>query len=354
MKTTETIKETCLLNLHQSLGAKCIPFAGYNLPVWYSNLKDEHLAVREKSGIFDVSHMGLLELKGNEAKDLLQKLFTNDINKTLPDKMVYGFFLNEQGMILDDVMCGCLNDTFLVIVNASNKAKIIAWINANKPSSVSVNDLNDEYAFMAVQGPEAIKQLESTFRIDLSLLKRFRIQEQTIFSEKCNILRTGYTGEDGVEIMAPVAIAEKIFKTCVDAGITPCGLAARDTLRLEKALPLYGQELSESIHPFMTRYTWAVKLDTNFIGKESLLDVKDNPEFVTVGLELPEKMIPRPHNKIEEGGQITSGTLSPSLNKPIALAFVKPEYAELGSVVHVEVRKKSVEAKVIDLPFVNN
>ncbi|RAP38840.1 glycine cleavage system aminomethyltransferase GcvT [Candidatus Marinamargulisbacteria bacterium SCGC AAA071-K20] len=345
------IKKTSLFNTHQDLGGKLVPFAGFEMPVWYSSLKEEHLAVRTASGCFDISHMGVLKLSGNSAPDLLQNLFTNDLNRCVPSKMVYGFVLNEEGMILDDVMIGGYEGDFLVIVNASNKTKLIDWITSHKQDDVSLEDLNRDNGFIAVQGPEAVSKLEIIFNLELSQIQRFGTATVEINGNTVIALRTGYTGEDGFELVIPEAEIGTVFKALVDNGVTPCGLAARDTLRLEKGLPLYGQELSESIHPYMTRYKWAVKLDTKFIGKDALLKLKENPALATVGLELPEKMIPRPHFEIEEGGEVTSGTLSPSLNKPIALAMVKPEYAELGKKVTVKIRNKTAVATVVEVPF---
>jgi aminomethyltransferase len=348
--SSETQK-TSLYDLHKELGGKLVPFAGFEMPVWYSSLKEEHSAVRTASGCFDISHMGVLKLSGKTTFDLLQNLFTNDLNKALPGKMIYGFILNESGMILDDVMVGGYGGDFLLIVNASNKLKILEWVFKHKKDDVTIVDLNEDNGFIAVQGPDAVNRLNDTFKLNLTDQARFGTATIAINGKTVIALRAGYTGEDGFELVIPKDEIESVVKALVENGVTPCGLAARDTLRLEKGLPLYGQELTESVHPYMTRYKWAVKLETDFIGKEALLKLKENPEFATVGLELPEKMIPRPHFEIEEGGEVTSGTLSPTLGKPIALALVKPEFAEIGSTVHVKIRNKVAEATVVKVPF---
>ena len=347
-----SIQKTSLHDLHEKLGAKLIPFAGFSMPVWYSSLKEEHLSVRNSAGCFDISHMGVLKVSGESAYDLLQQLFTNDLNKCRPSKMVYGFMLNEAGMILDDVMIGGYHHNFLVIVNASNKEKIVRWIIAHKKEETKIEDLNKEHSFIAVQGPESLSKLDHLFHLTLSECSRFGVSDININGESIIALKTGYTGEDGVELIIPNHRVKEIFEALVNHTILPCGLGARDTLRLEKGLPLYGQELSEEIHPYMTRYQWAVKWETDFIGKDALITLKEAPSLVTVGLELPDKMIPRPHFEIEEGGEITSGTLSPSLNKPIALALVKPECSKIGSVVHVKVRNKVAKATVVSVPFI--
>ena len=259
--------------------------------------------------------------------------------------------LNEHGTILDDVMVGKIENDFLMVVNASNKSKILNWLNTHKPGSVDIQDLAPENGFIAVQGPAAIKIIESTFQTG-PIPPRFSLFKLTLEGHSCLALRTGYTGEDGLELIIPTPILSKVWDTLIESGITPCGLGARDTLRLEAGLPLYGQELSESITPLMTRYAWVVKWDKDFIGKKGLLPQKDQPqEKVTVGIEMDERVIPRSHYVILEGGEITSGTLSPSLDKPIAMALVKPEFSEIGSKITVEIRGVGHSAKVVQVPF---
>ncbi len=347
-----TMLTTPLYQTHQDMKAKLVPFGGYWLPVWFTSLKEEHLAVRQDVGIFDISHMGVLQLSGPEVMAFTQRLFCNDVRKTAGGKMVYGMILNEQGGILDDVMVGELGEDVLMVVNAANKSKILAWIAAHNPGSIAVKDLNETFGFVAIQGPYAVSKLESALGIPLSQNPRFSVREFTALGGTGLALRTGYTGEDGFELVFPAEKMAEVWRACVNAGIRPCGLAARDTLRLEAGLPLYGLELREDLTPLMTRYQWVIKWECDFIGREALLVQKDKPQtWVTVGLAMQDRMIARSHYAIREGGEVTSGTLSPSLDKPIAMALVKPEFSALGSVVHVEIRGAFYPATIVEVPF---
>jgi len=349
---TTTLKQTTLHANHVQRGAKMTPFGGFDLPVWFSSLKQEHEMVRTKAGLFDISHMGLLKLTGPDAQNFLQTLTCNDVAKTLSNTMVYSMMLNEKGMILDDIMMGYLNEAFYVVVNASNKPKILNWMNFKKAAfKVTIEDLNTSYSFIALQGPQAVKVAEKTFAYE-NQQKRFSIAALTLHSVEIISLRTGYTGEDGFEWMIPHLEVDAFWNALIEGGASPCGLGARDTLRLEAGLPLYGQELSENIHPFMTRYSWVVKSTEAFIGKEALETLKHKPSLTTVGLKMNERIIARSHYPIQEGGEVTSGTLSPSLDEPIAMALVKPEFSALGTVVHIQIRNQWAKATVVALPFV--
>ncbi len=351
MSQTATLT-TALYDTHVGMKGKMVPFGGYLLPVWFTSLKDEHLAVRNSAGIFDISHMGLLHLSGPQVGIFIQTLFCNDLRKTQGGKMVYGMVLNGQGGILDDVMVGEVSDGFLMVVNASNKAKIQAWIASHNPGTVLVKDLNEDFGFVAVQGPQAVAKLDSILDTQLRDNPRFSVRAFSALGQQGLALRTGYTGEDGFELIFPKEQLTALWKACVTGGIQPCGLAARDTLRLEVGLPLYGQELREDLTPLMTRYQWVVKWDQPFIGREALLVRKDNAQtWATVGLEMQERVIARSHYEIQEGGEVTSGTLSPSLDKPVAMALVKPEFSSLGQVVHVKIRDVFYPAKVVEVPF---
>lgn len=346
-----TALTTPLYQNHLDRKGKMVPFGGYLLPVWFTSLKEEHAVVRQHAGVFDISHMGILLIKGEDAFSFLQWISCNDLQKCLANKMVYSMLLNEQGTILDDIMVGKIDNDFLMVVNASNKSKILTWLNTHKPSAVHIEDLAPAHGFIAVQGPQAIQIIESTLQTG-SLPPRFSLFKLTLEGQPCLALRTGYTGEDGLELIIPTPILSKVWDTLIAASITPCGLGARDTLRLEAGLPLYGQELSESITPLMTRYAWVVKWDKEFIGKTALLAQKDQPQLrITVGIEMEERVIPRSHYPVLEGGEITSGTLSPSLDKPIAMALVKPEFSQEGSLLTVEIRGVGHTAKVVPVPF---
>lgn len=349
---TETIEKTALYEEHVKLKGKLVPFAGFMLPVWFSAINTEHMAVRKNAGMFDISHMGLFHITGTNALNFLQAIICNDLTKTAGNKMIYGMVLNESGTILDDIMVGPLKSGFLLVVNASNKAKIASWMQSKKTQNVTIVDLNETNGFIAIQGPKAIEKIAAAFQIDFSNRPRFSISEIALLNQTAIMLRTGYTGEDGVELIVPKAVIANVWQKALLSGIVPCGLGARDTLRLEAGLPLYGQELSEEITPPMTRYAWVLKFNKEFIGKSMLLKQKDQPqEWTTVGLEMRERVIPRSHYEIKEGGHITSGTLSPMLNKPIAMALVKKAYEALGSEVTVLIREKEYKAIVVPVPF---
>jgi aminomethyltransferase len=353
--TTSPALYTPLYENHLRQKAKMTAFGGFMLPVWFSSLKDEHMAVRKNAGIFDISHMGLIEISGTNAKAFLQHIVCNDVNKSASQKMIYAMVLNKNGCILDDVMFGQWDETgqrFLLVVNASNKGKILAWLRQHNNGS-SLTDINATHGFLAIQGPNAASRLDQALGTQLASSPRFSLRDIVIDGHSITVLRSGYTGEDGFECIIPNDYLETFWNRCTEAGIIPCGLAARDSLRLEAGLPLYGQELSESITPLMTRYPWVIAWDKEFIGKEALVELKTQAKsFVTVGLEMEERIIPRSHYPIKEGGEITSGTLSPSLDKPIAMALVHPTCSEIGAKVHVEIRGKLYAAKVVDIPFI--
>ena len=348
---TKVLQKTALYNAYKQAGARCIEFAGYEMPAWFSSMKEEHLAVRENVGVFDISHMGIFHISGAGSDAFMQRLSTNSVSKALHSKMIYSMFLNESGMILDDVMFGKFNDIWHLIVNGSNKEKISNWMNTHKPADVDISYKNPTHSLIAVQGPNAAQTLDKLLDSPVSNIGRFNIASTQFNSIDVLACRTGYTGEDGFELMIEHNEVEKLFNTLIQNGVTPCGLAARDTLRIEFGLPLYGQELSEEIHPLMTRYKWVVKFDEDFIGKEALLKLKDDDHLQAVGLELAEPLIARPSYKITQGGHISSGTLSPISQKSVALAFVPKQFSEIGSELDVEIRKKQVTAKVVKVPF---
>lgn len=353
MQKKESLNRTELCSVHESQGAKMVPFAGFLMPVWYQGLKEEHAAVRERVGVFDISHMGVLTISGDDAETFLQKVYCNDVNKCYGGKMVYGMILNHEGGILDDVMLGELDGTFYLVVNAANLEKLLAWFEPLRPDSVTITSRLSSHSFLAVQGPQAASSLTDVFDCNFQDKGRFSLTAETLLGHDCKVSRTGYTGEDGFELIVPNECVKDIWNTLMSAGLTPCGLGARDSLRLEAGLPLYGQELSEDINPLMTRYHgWVLKFDTNFIGSEPLRAIKDAGQTqTTVGLEMENRVIPRTGYAVHEGGVITSGTLSPTLNKPIAMAMVDVALAEPGKRVFVEIRGKLEPAVVVSLPF---
>ena len=344
--------KTALFNTHEASGSKLVEFAGHMLPIWFQGIKEEHLAVRNDAGIFDISHMGVFRIIGENSLAFLQKFNCNDAEKTAGQKMVYSMILNHEGGIKDDVMMGALETDHLLVVNSANKAKLLAWFASEGTEGVELVDLNKDNAFLAVQGPKALETFKTATGMDFSDTPRFSVFETTVLGVQCIVMRTGYTGEDGFEIVIPNAQAPELWKMCLDAGITPCGLEARDSLRIEAGLPLYGQEFDETVNPYMTRYKWVVKLDTEFLGKSALESLKEQPsKRVTVGVELLERGIPRSHYEIAEGGEITSGGFCPSLDKAIAMASVRPELGEIGTKITVKKGQKEWAAQVVKVPF---
>lgn len=342
------LKQTILADVHQKRGGKMVPFAGYNMPVWFSSLKDEHHAVRNNVGAFDISHMGVLKFTGPNAKSFVQRVSCNDLEKHDVDRMIYSMVLNHDGGILDDVMMATFGNDVLMVVNSANKSKLMAWFDTVGTDGVSIESLSEDNAFIAVQGPKALENCQKILGLNVEGRAPFDVWQDNIGI----VMRTGYTGEDGCEILIPNDSAGQVWEQLLDAGVTPCGLGARDTLRLEAGLPLYGQELSEKITPLNTRYKWVLKFDKDFIGKEALIQQKEAPlSLTTVGLELLDKGVARSHYPIKEGGEVTSGTMSPSLDRCIAMALVGPQHSELGTVLHVEIRGKACAAKVVKVPF---
>ncbi|MGC6367640.1 MAG: glycine cleavage system aminomethyltransferase GcvT [Candidatus Marinamargulisbacteria bacterium] len=347
------LKKTALYNLHKELGAKLVDFAGYEMPVWYKNAKEEHFSVRQSVGMFDISHMGLVYFRGSNAADFLQKVCTNDIDKTQPNKIVYTMILNHEGGILDDVMVG-FNDrlnAFFMIINASNKDKIMAWFESNGLAEVDVQPCFDTHGLIAIQGPSAQSSLTGLLTIDWDTLGRFQSQQIQIDGADVLVMRTGYTGEDGVELSVPNASLPAVWKLLVDSGVAPCGLAARDSLRIESGLPLYGHELSEDLTPLQTRYQWVLKWDTGFIGEAALVEKQGHTDLITIGLRFSDRCLPRQGYKIKEGGHITSGTFSPMLDAPVAIAMV-PKTIQVGQLVTVDIRSREFTAEVVSLPFI--
>jgi aminomethyltransferase len=347
------LKTTALTNTHNALNAKMVAFSGYNMPIWYHSAKDEHLAVRQAVGIFDVSHMGMVHFKGPKAFDQLQALCTNNIEKTKNNRMVYTMILNEDGGILDDVMVGHNDDlgAYFMVINAANKEKIIAWFLTHGVAASDMEIHFDDYGLLAIQGPRMASVIPNVLGIDLTQMKPFQSELLPIFNSQALITRSGYTGEDGIEISAPHSTIVAIWEACLSAGVTPCGLAARDSLRIEYGLPLYGHELGESITPLQTRYQWVLGWETPFIGVNALRKHKEKPTLKTVGLQFDQRCLPRQGHHILDGGTITSGTFSPVLNAPIAMAMV-PASIQIGDTVTVAIRQHQVQATVCTLPFI--
>ncbi|BCU81406.1 aminomethyltransferase [Polycladomyces abyssicola] len=355
------LKRTPLYDVYKE-EAKLVPFAGWEMPVQFTGIKAEHEAVRTRAGLFDVSHMGEVEISGPDALALVQKLTTNDASKLQVGQAQYSLMCYPDGGTVDDLLVYRGEDSFLLVINAANIEKDLEWIEKHAQGEVTVRDISRETAQLALQGPLAEKILQKLTRTDLSSIGFFRFKHDVDLDGVIALVsRSGYTGEDGFEIYvspddAPT-LWNKILEAGAEEGVVPCGLGARDTLRLEARLPLYGHELSASISPLEAGLGFAVKLDKgDFIGRDALLKQKEEgvPRKL-VGLEMIGRGIARAHYPVyvgeEEVGEVTSGTQSPTLGKNVALALIKSQHAETGNRVHVDVRGKRVEAEIVPTPF---
>jgi aminomethyltransferase len=340
-----------------------VEFAGFEMPVQYHSIKAEHSAVRERVGLFDVSHMGQIHFRGSEAVATVEKLVTCPVASLRPGRVRYGCLCNPEGGVVDDVTVYRLaEDELFLCVNAANIEKDHRWILRHSPDAAGVRNRSDETALLALQGPAAAPLLAGLVEEDLSELRRFQFRIARLAEQEATISRTGYTGSDGFELYLPAAAAEVVWKALLRAGerfgITPAGLGARDTLRLEAALPLYGHELDETTSPLEARLDRFVKLETGgFIGAEAIARRRDrgHPRLL-VGFILEGRGIARAGHRIavesEEVGVVTSGGPSPTLGKSIGLGYVPPTLAAIGSEFDLMVRGRPIRAKVVETPFV--
>ncbi|HCG75865.1 MULTISPECIES: glycine cleavage system aminomethyltransferase GcvT [Staphylococcus] len=355
---TEELKKTPLYQNYIDSGAKIVEFGGWAMPVQFSSIKEEHNAVRYEIGLFDVSHMGEIEISGNEAFQFVQYILSNDANNLTDNKAMYTALCNDEGGIIDDLVTYKLaDDRFLLIVNAANTDKDFNWISKqSKNFDVNVNNTSDEYGQLAIQGPKARDLVNENVDIDVSDMKMFEFKQNVdLFGKKVILSQSGYTGEDGFEIYCKSEDTVDIWNQLLKHDVVPCGLGARDTLRLEAGLPLHGQDLTESITPYEGGIAFAAKplIEDNFIGKSVLKDQKENGSTKrTVGLELLDKGIARTGYEVlnlegNQIGEVTSGTQSPSSGKSIALAIIDRDAFEMGKEVLVQVRKRQVKAKIV-------
>lgn len=344
------LKRTVLYQKHLSLGAKMVPFAGWEMPVSYpAGIIAEHNAVRNSVGIFDIGHMGLIILEGEDSLALIQKVATNDASKLAVNQCQYSILCNESGGTVDDILVYRLPMNYLIVCNASNFDKVLAWLTKQAVTFKRVKvGPYENYCSLAVQGPNSEKVVGQALNVSLSTLRK----NQTLWWRDIILSRTGYTGEDGFELIAAKREVEKIWESFIKTGVQPCGLGARDTLRLEAGLPLYGHEYDEETSPLEGGYSWAVKLDKgDFIGKYAL---KKPPKKKLVGLEIEGRAIARAGDLVFDArssmlaGKVTSGTFSPTLKRPIALAFIKMPAPEK---VVIEIRSQKVPAKIVDKTF---
>ncbi len=357
------MKNTALTHVHEALGAKMVPFAGYNMPVQYEGVNAEHETVRNGVGVFDVSHMGEFFLKGENALALIQKITTNDASKLVPGKAQYTCMPNADGGIVDDLIIYMIAENeYMLVVNASNIEKDWNWISQHNDLNVEMENRSEDWSLLAIQGPKAAEAMQSLTSVDLSAIK-FYTFEITDFASIPNVVvsATGYTGSGGFEVYVKNKDVEQLWKNVfeagIDWGIKPIGLAARDTLRLEMGYCLYGNDINDTTSPIEAGLSWITKFTKDFVNAEALKQQKE--EGVSrklVAFEITEKGIPRKDYEIIdiEGnviGNVTSGTMSPSLSKGIGLGYVTIENSKVDTEIKIQIRKKQVAAKVVKLPF---
>jgi aminomethyltransferase len=349
---------TPLYDWHVAHGATLVEFGGWDMPIRYGSITEEHNAVRTACGLFDVSHMGRLSFAGAAALDLVQHVWSNNAATMKDMQARYGLVCNEQGGIRDDVLVYRWPYGWAMVVNASNRDKIVAWLDQQRAGrDVVVTDQTLTTCMLAVQGPHAVERCRGMFEVDPAGLRYYHAAPTRYRGQNCVVSRTGYTGEDGFEVMAGAALAVALADDLVGRGARPCGLGARDTLRLEAAMPLYGHELSEEIDPLQAGLGWAVKFDKgDFVGRDALLTrQKDIERPVRVGLELDGRRAAREGSVVRHAGRavgkVTSGTVTPTLDRPIAMAYVLPGHSAPGTALDVEVGKAQAPARVVALPF---
>jgi aminomethyltransferase len=349
---TDTLRRTPLFERHREAGARLVPFAGWEMPVQYDGIRQEHVAVRTGAGVFDVSHMGEIETSGPGAEEFLQRVLSNDVTKLAEGGAQYSVLCRDDGGVLDDLFTYRLaGDRFLTVTNASNHEKDLAWFRDHASGhAVEVSDALERWAMLAVQGPDARAAVERV--ADGELPPRMRTAEVEIAGASCIACGTGYTGEDGVELLIPRDGAEAVWDALAGEGVTPAGLGARDTLRLEVCFHLYGNDLSEDRNPIEAGLAWCCKLDTGFVGADALRGVE--PEQTLVPFEFTGPGIPRQGNAVhtEHGdGVVTSGSLSPCLGTGIGMAYVPVAAAAPGTGIEVDVRGKRRAAEVREKPL---
>lgn len=358
------MKNTALTKVHQSLGAKMVPFAGYNMPVQYEGVNAEHATVRSAVGVFDVSHMGEFLIKGDNALALIQKVSSNDASKLVDNKIQYSCLPNDKGGIVDDLLVYRLNEKeYMLVVNASNIEKDWDWISSNNSMGAEMEDISDKMSLLAVQGPKAADALQSLTSVDLKNMKYYTFDKGDFAGcPDVIISATGYTGAGGFEIYIPNESAEKVWNAVFEAGkefgIQPIGLAARDTLRLEMGYCLYGNDIDDTTSPLEAGLGWVTKFTKEFTNCEELIQQKENGvSRKLVGFKMIDRGIPRHGYEIVDAndsviGNVTSGTMSPMLKEGIGLGYVKNEYTSPDSEIYIKVRNKLLKASVQKPPFV--
>lgn len=357
------MKQVPLHNIHEALGAKMVPFAGFNMPVQYEGVNIEHETVRNGVGVFDVSHMGLFKISGENALELVQRVTSNDAATLVNGKAQYSYLPNDKGGIVDDIITYKVNDTeYLMVVNASNIDKDFDWIASQNSMKADLENISDAYSLLAVQGPKANEAMQSLTPVNLADLKFYHFETGTFAGiDNVIISATGYTGSGGFEIYAKNEDIETIWNAILEAGknwgIKPIGLAARDTLRLEMGYCLYGNEINDETSPLEAGLGWVTKFTKDFVNSENIKAEKETGvQNKLIGFELIERGIPRHDYEIVDAegtviGKVTSGTQSPSLGKGIGMGYVPKDFAAEGSEIYIRIRKNDVKAKVVKTPF---
>ena len=360
----ENLKKVHLNDVHVGLGAKMVPFAGYNMPVLYSNLIQEHLCVRSNVGVFDVSHMGEFFLEGEKALDLIQLVTSNDASKLVDGKVQYSCLPNETGGIVDDLLVYRIQENaYLLVVNASNIEKDWNWISSKNTFGVKMTNASDGYSLFAVQGPNAVQVLQKLTNVALHEMDYYTFKFGEMAGIKDVIIsNTGYTGAGGFEIYVKNSFAlqmwNSIFEAGADLDIKPVGLGARDTLRTEMGYCLYGHDIDDTTSPIEAGLSWITSFNKDFIAKDIHQKIKETgPSKKLVGFEMIDRGIPRQHYPIlddngNQVGEVTSGTQSPSLNLGIGMGYVQSDLAKVGNEIYISIRDKSLKAKIVKMPFV--
>lgn len=354
--------ETALHEWHVANGGRMVEFAGWHMPIQYSSIVEEHHAVRQRVGLFDISHMGRLWFSGPDHIALLDRFLTNHVAKLKTGQIRYSLVCNEEGGILDDVLIYRFAEGCMLVVNGANREKIISWFKSHPGTEEAIFvDRTLDSSMIAVQGPQAEAILAPHTNLDLSSIRYYTSQKGKVFGIPSVVSRTGYTGEDGFEIVVDhiyaVDVWTKLMEAGASVGIAPCGLGCRDTLRFEAGMPLYGHEMDESVNPYTAALSFGVRLDKpGFFGKAALEAISTQDDLPKrVGLQLNGKRIARQGSEVyfenEKVGTVTSGTFSPTLQLSLAMALISPNVSEIGSVVEIDIRGKREPAQVVALPF---
>jgi aminomethyltransferase len=343
----QTLQRTPLYERHRALGARMVPFAGWEMPVQYAGVIPEHRAVRSDAGVFDVSHMGELEVEGPRAHELLQSLLSNDLDKVEPGGAQYTLLTNDRGGIIDDLIAYRLEPgRYLLIVNASNREGDFQWIKEREIPGSDVRDVSDDYALLAVQGPRSLE------RLGLGDALPFTFAMEELDGIECMVNRTGYTGEDGVELLVPAEDAVALWDRVLDRGAVPSGLGARDTLRLEVCFPLHGNDITQETNAVSSGLGWVCALDKDFTGAEELRRIKaEGPAEKLIPFVMDEGGIPRAGMAIAGGGRVTSGSHSPMLDRGIGMGYVPTEQSEPGTELTIDVRGRDRAARIVKKPI---